>query len=170
MERLVCTQKLRGARKEWMNTVYSGFHGKVTSTTTTSCVVWGCVYEWLAEAYRLPQGSECLRTTGGKGIENLYFVLLMDQSMMRNHRKTETRCPTWVGENIRMLWLEQLSSLTHSCHCHMSLRFMHSMSFLSFCSIGLTLVELPSSHCLSPCLQASPLSRLCIHDPRPLPC
>lgn len=102
------------------------------------------VYEWLAEAYRLPQSSGCPRTTGGKDIESLYLSRSwISQRWGTIGRQRQTRCPTWVGEKIRMLWLGQLSSLPHSCHRHMSFRFMHSMSFLSFCSIGLTLVEPP---------------------------
>lgn len=98
MERLVCTQKLGGVWKEWMFTLIS--MGRLHRLQLLP--VWfGAVCEWLAEAYRSPQGSGCPRTTGGKDIENLYFVLLMDQSMMRNHRKTETDSVSYLnwGEN-----------------------------------------------------------------------
>ncbi|XP_021083547.1 uncharacterized protein LOC110341105 [Mesocricetus auratus] len=126
-ERLVCTQKLCGARGRTMNTcVYSSFHGKFTSATTTSCVVSG----WLKPA-GYHQGSGCPKTTGRGAIESLFFVPLMDDPKMRNHRKRKTDLVSYLG------WEENRDASL----CHILLHLLAPM-------------ELPSSHCFPPCLQA----------------
>lgn len=123
------------------------------------------VYEWLAGACRSWLELWVSEDHRQKGYWRLALRplvgLCMSQRWGTAGKGRQIWCLTWVGEKTR-LHLTQTAEFSYS---RLSFGFMHSVSLISFCSIVLTLTDLPSSCCFSPWLQASPLSHLYILDP-----
>lgn len=155
IERLVCTQKLCGAWKDWVNIclLQCPWEGHFDCNCFPVWFRTG-VFEWLAGACRSWPGLWVSEDHRQKGYWRLVLRPLMGLCMSQRWGTTgkgrQIWCLTWVGEKTRM-HLTQTAEFSYS---QLSFGFMYSVSLISFCSIVLTLMDLPSSCCFSPWLQA----------------